>query len=370
MSDPVEIPLEELISALLAEEEALDPRYLIRLSDLEAGEVTMLVDVWPRLPAGRRKALVEALEDLGAEDDLLSFEAVARHAILDEEPQVRELAVRILWEFDADDLLQIFLSLLESDPAAEVRAAAATGLGQYVYQGELEELPEGQLHALEDRLLEAVEHDPGAQVRRKALEALGFSSRSEVPGFIEKAFESGDRDWVVAALAAMGRSMDSRWEPSVLSMLDSKLPVVRAEAARAAGELEIGASVEAMVDLTEDSDESVSSAAIWSLSQIGGEQARRTLETLFREVEGEEQTEFLEAALDNLAFTEGLQPFSILDLDEHDEEGKSEQEIYEMLLREEGYWDGDDADSTQFEDEDEDFRVLDDFDGDEDIDTS
>jgi HEAT repeat protein len=359
MSDPIEIPFDDVIAALLDEAALLQPRYLYRLSDLEADEATKFIDVWPNLSLRRRQALMEDLVELGLADDLLSYESIGRHTVNDDDPLVRTLAVRLLWEFDSDDLRLIFLSLLENDPAADVRAAAASGLGQFVYFGELEELSEDHLLDLEEHLLQAINRDDAPVVRRKALESLGFSSRPEVPGLIERAYRSEDKDWLVSALLAMGRSMDSRWEEAILSELKSKTPAIRAEAARAAGELEIAASTASLIDLTEDSEDIVRSAAIWSLSQIGGEQARQTLENLYRETDEEEDVDFLEIALDNLAFTEGMEPFSLIDLDED----KTEQELYDMLLAEEGYWDyegdnGNDLDST---DEDEDLLDFDEF---------
>jgi len=56
--------------------------------------------------------------------------------------------------------------------------------------------------------------------------------------------------------------------------------------------------------LEDEDDDEVSGAAIWSLSQIGGEDVRTYLENLLDQSEDEEQTEFLEEALDNLSFTE------------------------------------------------------------------
>lgn len=355
MSDPIEISFDELLTALLDEATPLHPRYLYRLSDLEGEEVDRLVEVWPKLPLWRRQALMEDLEELGTKDDLLSFESIGRYAIKDSDPRVRTLAVRLLWEFDADDLRLIFMDLLETDPEAEVRAAAASGLGQYVYFGEVDELTLDQLHHVEERLLFAVNHDEAPTVRRKALESLGYSSRPEVPGLIERAFQSEDKDWMVTALLAMGRSMDPRWEESVLSKLNSKIPAVRAEAARAAGELEIADSLASLIDLTEDSEEIVRSAAIWSLSQIGGEQARQTLENLYREAEDDEDADFLEIALDNLAFTEGLQPFSLMDF----RGDKSEQEFYDMLLREEDEWEDEEDNGYDFFSSEEEDYLLD-----------
>jgi hypothetical protein len=67
--------------------------------------------------------------------------------------------------------------------------------------------------------------------------------------------------------------------------------------------------------LEEEEDDDVTSAAIWSLSQIGGEDVRTYLENLLDQTDDEEQIEFLEEALDNLAFTEDLDRFELLAFD-------------------------------------------------------
>lgn len=69
----------------------------------------------------------------------------------------------------------------------------------------------------------------------------------------------------------------------------------------------------------EENDELVVNAAIWSLSQIGGEDARIYIESLIDETEDDDQVEFLEEALDNLAFTEDLAKFDLLNLDVDDD---------------------------------------------------
>ena len=68
--------------------------------------------------------------------------------------------------------------------------------------------------------------------------------------------------------------------------------------------------------LGEEEDADVLSAAIWSLSQIGGEDVRTYLENLLDALEEEDdQIAFLEEALDNLAFTEDLDRFDLLAFD-------------------------------------------------------
>jgi HEAT repeat protein len=347
MENPQEIPFQTVLTALLDADTTLNPRYLYRLSDLDDNDLALLKENWGNMPIWRRQALMEDLEDLGAADNLLSFEAIGRHAVSDEDPKVRELGVRVLWEFDAQDLISIYLKLLDGDPEAPVRAAAATGLGQYVYFGELDELPSERVRTIGDQLLRTINQDEEPHVRQRALESLSFASREEIPPLIEKAFESGDPDWMEASLVAMGRSMDDRWNESVLEMLDHTSPDLRAEAARAAGELEIGSALSQLVELTSDHNEDVRAAAIWSLSQIGGDRARRTLENLLTRSFEDEDIELLESALDNLAFNEGMQAFALFEVSEE----ADDDEYYDQLLEDEEFLD-------YTEEDDEDFGEL------------
>jgi HEAT repeat protein len=261
---------------------------------------------------------MEDIEELGESDMLLSFEALGRFALNDSDPKVRQLAIRTLWDYDASDLIPVLIDMMANDRDTEVRAAAASALGRFIYLGELEEIPEKTLHRVEDRLLQTCQGSADTLIRRRALEALGFSSREEVSRLIENAYASGDTDWMASALFAMGRSANEDWTPMVRDMLESLHPAIRLEAARAAGELEISASVPRLVELLNDSDDDVRLASIWSLSQVGGEGVREVLQKMYEETEDDSEAELLESALDNLSFTEDLQLYSILDLPDLD----------------------------------------------------
>jgi glutathionylspermidine synthase len=69
----------------------------------------------------------------------------------------------------------------------------------------------------------------------------------------------------------------------------------------------------------EEEDDNVTSAAIWSLSQIGGEDARLYLLNLLEQTEDEDAIKFLEDAIENLDFNEELSNFDLLSLGEEDE---------------------------------------------------
>jgi HEAT repeat protein len=311
MSTITEIPFQQLLDALLDEATPLQPRYLYRLSDLEPPELALLEGNWTRVPVWRRQSLLEDLEQLGEADPLLSFEAVGRMALHDADPIVRSRATHLLWEIETHDLIPVFLQMLASDPDVQARASAANLLGRFVYRGEVDQLPEQLLQDLQDQLLQAASSQASSLVRRRALESISYSSRHEVQPLIESAYASGDKDWMATALLAMGRSADDRWAETVLAALDHKYPILRAEAARAAGELEIPTAVSRLIELIEDSDDDVRQAAIWSLSQIGGEGVREALEKIWEQSEDEDEIDLLENALDNLAFTEGMPPFNL-----------------------------------------------------------
>lgn len=319
-TQPTEIPFQELIDALEDLETPFHPRYLYRLSDLDRSEIAQIEETWPRLPLWRRKALLEDLEELGAADLVLSFEAVCRHALQDEDAEVRRLAINILEDYQVEDLIPRLLELMETDDSSAVRAQAAAALGGFVYLGEIENLSPDVLSQIEDRLLQVIEKDPDGEVTRRALESLGYSGRSEVPELIERAFASGEKEWMASALLAMGRSVDPRWEARVLNSLTDRWPRLREESARAAGELELSEAIETLIELLDDTEKGVRLAAIWSLSQIGGEGVRDSLEEMLENAEDSDEIALLENALDNLAFTEDVQLLPLFDFSESESE--------------------------------------------------
>ena len=77
MEEYTEIPISQLIEALLDSDTLFPPRFLPRLSDLEPNELDALKEAWPRVPTWRRQALLEDIEALGGQDYLLSFTAFA-----------------------------------------------------------------------------------------------------------------------------------------------------------------------------------------------------------------------------------------------------------------------------------------------------
>jgi hypothetical protein len=188
-------------------------------------------------------------------------------------------------------------------------------LGTFVLLSETKAFPEEVKFEIEEALLSCIAADEQI-IKRRCLESLGYSSREEVHSLISSAYAAEDEPQKRSALKAMGRSANDRWGIQVMSELNNPDPATRHEAARAAGELELRESVADLIDLLDDVNRDVRSAAIWSLSQIGGSRATQAITDLMDNPEDEEEAQLLQDAADNLAFVNGTRDMLLFDFDE------------------------------------------------------
>jgi len=312
---------QSVLDSLLSDRKDFPRRYLQEFSDIGPLELKTLLDVWPRVQPSRKLTLLEELDALAETDTLVSFDDFALALLTDPEPDIRTRAIRLLDECEDTKLVPSYLDMLKNDPNINVREEAANALNLFVDLGELEEIPEDIYHQVEDALLASAASEDNFRVRRAALESLGYSSRPEVTTLIESAFHREDPAWQASSLVAMGRSADNRWDEEVTQSLVNVIDRIRKAAVQAAGELSLKSARPILLKmLEEEEEETILSAVIWSLSQIGGEDVRTYLESLLDGMEeDDEQVAFLEEALDNLAFTEDLDRFDLLSFDPEDE---------------------------------------------------
>jgi len=309
-------PFQAVVDALLDNGTPFPPRYLHRFSDIAPADLTLLMKAWSKIATRRKHSLLEDLEELAEADTLTSFDDMARPLLKDTDPQVRIRAIHLLWESEDVKLVPIFLKILNEDEDTEARAAAANALGLFVLQGELEKIPAELHHRIEDNLLQVLAVSKATLVRRRALESLGYSGRTEVNTLIETAYHDKDPDWVVSALFAMGRSSDERWKKQVLSKLHAPDGDIRSEATHAAGELELASARPILLNSLEDEEDlEIRREIIWALSKIGGEGVRNRLEELLETEEDDEEADFIEEAMDTLSFTEDMAQFDLFDID-------------------------------------------------------
>lgn len=233
----------------------------------------------------------------------------------DEDAEVRATAVRCLWEYPLPEYIDLLKEMADTDPSDEVRQAALSGLGIYVYSAEealfdagwdqYDEVMQAFEQAEEDLdrvytyLLDVVEdEDRPLDERRRAIEAISFSSEPEVRDILENAYQHPETNVKVSALFGMGRNGHQRWGPYVREALESSIPEIKLEAVRAAGELGLETANDRLMHIASRADDKdLRIEAIWSLGQIGHEAAFPLLEDLQSDPDADIR-EVAEAALD------------------------------------------------------------------------
>jgi HEAT repeat protein len=297
-----ELSVAELLNRLVSDPQEVHLRDLFALSDLSRSDLALVEERWPQIPVERRRKLVAGLVESAEYYLQLQLGRLLRVALRDADAEVRRLAVSGLWEDEESDLIGAFVQLLNNDPEAAVRAAAAAGLGSFVLAGELEELDAPLAMRAEEALL-AVLHsqEEPLEVQCRALESLAFSSETGLRQLIEDAYYSPDEEMRLSAVRAMGRSADTRWRSFARVELDSPSVSMRAEAAIACGELDAQAAKKKLLALLSDEEQEVRLAAIYALGHIGGRDARNALSAI-AEGEDEDEAEAAEQALDEMLF--------------------------------------------------------------------
>ena len=316
------ITFTQIVAELGDDSKPFPPKYLHRFSDLERNDLALLKKAWNSVSEKRKVNLLQDLEELSDAETLVCFDDVARIGLHDASPSVRAISASLLWESEDVTLIPIFLGMMEKDNDAYARAAGAAALGRFVLIGEIEELSPEQHQHVEDSLLLVCTGKDVPVVRQRALESLGYSERPEVPILIEKALESRERAWICCGLFAISRSLDSRWEKQVLKFMDSPDDDVRFEAFRAAGELELEAARQPLLEKLDSGEEEGENrlAIIWSLSQIGGEDVQEAFEKSLEDCEDEEEAEYIEEALDNLNFNQDFKLADLMNIEPEDPE--------------------------------------------------
>ena len=365
--------MDNRIKALMDLEHQVPAQMLYEFSDLDAKEQAELAKVWLDIPLQRRRTFMQDLVSLADNDDMLMFEGLARVALKDEDSDVLVSAIDLLFEAEDFRLVPLYLRLMEDQGRSElVRAAAANALGPYVYLGETEKIKSHLLLEIEESLLKSYREDSFDLVQRRALEALGYSGRAEVPALLRKAVAMNDELWLESALFAMGRSADEQWEEQILENLEHENVAVRIQAVHAAGELGLSKARKTLLKgIDSVVDETLRHEIIWALAMIGGDGVERKLESLMKNADNDEEAAFIDDAIELLNFTEGSENFELFAMPYQEDEEHQHKE-FDFDDEDEDYLDDQDFDEEEWEvyvddddnEEDEDDYTVGDFDED------
>ena len=305
---------EKLLQKIGDTENRLSIASLYGLSGMDMAEARLFQKAWPLMTIERRRQIITFLVEIAEASFEVNFGPAFRFCLDDEDEEVRAAAIEGLWEDNDTALINPLITLLRDDPSVSVRAGAANALGRYVLLGELDKINVRYLALVREALLGTIRSSfEDLEARRRAVEAIAYSSEEGVREIIETAYYHEDQRMRTSAVFAMGRSADHYWSDLVINELESARPEMRYEAAMASGELGLLDAIPFLANLVNDSDREVLEAAIWALGQIGGNEARRVLYDCYRE-DDEFLCEAVEEALEQLEFMHGLLDISLDDL--------------------------------------------------------
>ena len=315
--------IEEVLEQLFANPETVKLGSLALLSDLDPDEAAVFQAEWTLLDPTYRRSIAQSMQELGEASLELDFRAVFLQLLSDTDPSVRHAAIRGLFEDTRHSTLTRILDILVHDADPAVRATAATTLGGWTLRiAQADVAPRTQ--ELVQQTLFDVYHAPATpvEVRRRILETLGYLGNVDpVVAALTEAHQHPELPWQQSTLCAMGRTGMPRWLPTIQAAFAAPEAALRFEAARAAGEIsDLARSVvPELANLAVDDDLEVATAAMWSLGQIGGDQARRLLERLAQSESGSRSTLATEALHELQFFADPLNSLPFDDDQEWDD---------------------------------------------------
>jgi len=277
--------------------------------------------------------------DLTPEERIAFLESLLENSAND--PQVRALAIRGLWYYPEPALIDRLIEMAEQDPSPLVRARAVSGLGIYMYEGEMadygydfgpmteilreEDLPQADFVRAKE-FLQSVYADVTRSLdeRRFALEALSFLSDPEVADLVEEAYNQPEREMKISAVFAMGRSGLMRWTDILGHELYNDDWEIQREAIRAVGEMGLDELGKDLSRLTYADEREIMLEALAALAQTGWEGAFDRIDELTLDTD-QEIAQAAEEAMDEWILMNELQslgdePELDLDWDEENQE--------------------------------------------------
>ncbi len=300
--------LQPLLDALLDNTNLFPAHYLPSFSDISEQDLSAVCEVWPHVSVERKISLLNDLESIMEENSLLSFDAIAEFALTDEDAHVRSCAISLLWESNNPHLVETLCTMLENDPSDLVQISAAAGLARFVLLGELGEISERWSRRAIEALRKKQVETPHKELKQEILKSLAYTASPEINRQIEDANAQPDLTWQLAAITAMGRTADARWEQPLLKAINSTEITLQYEAVKAVGEIELQSARKPLLKMLQArvNEFELRLHVIWALAHIGGENVKETLQALLEKAHDDEEADVIERALDLLEFSEKL----------------------------------------------------------------
>ena len=310
-------PFAEIMQNLQGEE-PVNVSQLYRLSDMDAVDEAAFFSLWRQLPSGRRRTIVQHLVDIMEENFEVEFGPIFTLCLEDEDGQVRASALEGLWDSTDLRLVPRIMELLLADASEVVQVAAARALAHFILMMEWGQLSSSYKDNIVAALLQVWDRpDCPVALKRAVLEAVATAEHQRVAAMIKEAYGSRRIELQVSALFAMGLTANPSWIATINDELESPYDEIRAEAARAAGNIGRSDTVERLRLLVDDPEPEVQFAVVEALAQIASDEAAEILNDILDDEDAAHLHEAVEEAITEMSFFQ-ISDFTLLDFDDDD----------------------------------------------------
>lgn len=292
-------PFNEVLDILVGTEDPFDAGVMYGLSGLGSVQLNNLERIWPTIEIERRRQLIQHLNTVSEANFEMDFRSINHMALEDPDSEVRRHAIEGLWEDETIHLLHKLVNIIRTDLSQDVRTSAIIELGRFILLGEYEEIGKADARMAQDVVLQILNSNEDFDVRRRALEAIANCGRDGISDMIREFYVHDEPTMRISAVFAMGRTCDSAWAAEIIDELNSPVPEMQYEAARAAGNIQLAEAIPHLARVIEETEDTeILEIAIWALGEIGGEAARKLVKQIITRAEAEEDEEILAAAED------------------------------------------------------------------------
>ena len=322
---------DDVLKMVREQPEKVFSRYARMLSDLNHERTEKLRSVLLEMSAPSRNIFFSGMHEAYPEYYEYNYAPIAEIGLDDPEGEIRAVCINTLSLEDSREIAARLLRAAEEDPSEIAQIAAIRVLGQYMFSSALEEqipIPEERLHEALERLIE----NKKPSIRREAVISYAISETKRVNEIIRGYLAGNDRDELIAALRAVGLSMNESFAKSVLELINHEDDDIRLEAIRAAGMLQLKEALPALYAVLSRFDQITPDmllTTVNAVAEIGDESSVDVLETLGEATVDmdDEITEAVDDAIDTLNMTLYMDPF-------HDEDDEPASRRAQAMMQE------------------------------------
>ena len=217
---------------------------------------------------------------LSEENVELDYSQIFIRFLTDEEPEINQLSLEGLWEYEGREIIDPVISLLDKINSVEVRISAISLLGIYIMHALDKKIIKRDADKIINQLKLIFKNEKDINIRKKVLEAISPYGDEEINIFINQTYKSNNIEFKKSAIFSMGQTYNEKWLPKILSELDSINPGIRFEAVNAYAKLCNSNNISPIVKLIKDNDHEIRIATLNDIGVIGGETSIKFLETI------------------------------------------------------------------------------------------